>query len=41
MSGVTPASLSSRLKRIAELWPYILVVISIVGLALRVYRGTN
>jgi hypothetical protein len=39
MSTLTPARDSSRLKRIAELWPYILIALSIVGLALKLYRG--
>jgi hypothetical protein len=38
--GVTLASGSSRLKRIAEFWPHILLAISIVGLALKLYQGT-
>jgi hypothetical protein len=37
LSSLTPAT---RLKRIAELWPYILLPISILGLAVRVHRGT-
>jgi hypothetical protein len=40
MSSVTPASGWSRLKRIAEFWPYILVAVSIIGLALKLYKGT-
>jgi hypothetical protein len=31
----------TKLMRIAEFWPYILVAISIVGLALRLYRGIS
>jgi len=29
-----------ELKRIADRWPYILLAISIIGLALKIYRGT-
>jgi hypothetical protein len=31
---------NSRIKRIADKWPYILIAISLVGLALKLYRGT-
>ena len=40
MSDITPAKEISRLKRIAKLWPYIVIAGSLLGLAVRVYRGT-
>ena len=40
MSTHVPARDSSRLKQMAELWPYILIALSILGLALKLYRGT-
>ena len=30
----------SRLRRLAEMWPYILVAIAVIGVAIKVYRGT-
>jgi hypothetical protein len=41
MSTHAQAKDISRLKRMAELWPYILVALSIVGLALKLYRGIS
>ena len=29
------------LRRLADLWPYLLIAISFLGLVLEVYRGTN
>jgi hypothetical protein len=38
MSSITRTS-NSRIKQLADLWPYILLAISLVGLALKLYRG--
>jgi hypothetical protein len=40
MRAVVPAKGTTRLKQIAQLWPYILIAMSLVGLVLRFYRGT-
>jgi len=40
MSTHTPANYTSGLKRLVWLWPYILIAISLAGLAFRLYRGT-
>ena len=40
MRSRVPAIGTTRLKRIGAFWPYILIVISILGLAIRIWRGT-
>ena len=39
MSSITRTGIS-KFKQMAGLWPYVLLVLSLLGLALRLYRGT-
>ena len=40
MKLIRPLREESILKRLADLWPYILIAISIIGLVFRLFRGT-